>query len=200
MATLQEFLDFYQEQYLSVYSELVGWLSDKPAQVLIEIENLNTHLINYLNPGHIARQDNLDKAYNHLVRLTIDCHKLLWVQMAKKIIEMKRTPGIYEALSVSQAQFISAIVLFKRISVAARAIEMKHIGADSLKCLDAYSKAIYFGWSIVEQLDPSKLPIPLQEDIPPDDYICPHTPETRSFEEEYDNFLGEVIKIEESIS
>jgi len=72
---------FYKDEFIPAYSDLVGYMGDKPQQVLIELENVLSHISQYFNPEINPEkvEINLHKAYDHLHRVTLDCYKLLWV-------------------------------------------------------------------------------------------------------------------------
>ncbi len=78
---LDEVFEFYRTEFVPAYSDLVGYIGDKPQQIVIELENTFAHLSQYFNPSldiH-GKDKNLEKAHDHLVRVTLDCYKLLWV-------------------------------------------------------------------------------------------------------------------------
>ena len=82
-----DFIKFYKEVFLPVYADVVIFLNDKPIQILVEIENIFSHLMIFFdkkNPRD-ERIDNLNKAYNHLLRVTLDSYKILWVEISKFI-------------------------------------------------------------------------------------------------------------------
>lgn len=182
MVTLEEFLSFHKDHYLPAYSELVAFLADKPIQVLIEIENLSAHLFNYLNSNHANKEENLEKAYNHLVRVTIDCYKLLWMSLDKEMSRLLESPNWASYLLVPEELFLQARLVYKRSAIAARSLEMRSIGADPTECYKLYAQVIYFGFDMLKQIDLSNLSASMGE-IPPDDYRSPHAPAYETFED-----------------
>lgn len=197
MVTVKDFVSFYYDVYVPAYSEMVGYLGDKPAQVLIEMENLSVHLINFIDPAKTRKQqkNNLEKAYNHLLRVTIDCYKLLWVEMVAHIRTIQNTPSLMADLAISEVDFNRAVFIFKEESRRARTIEMMHVGTDPARCLDAYSSAIYLAWELVNLCEPAKtailaakdLPSDITGQMPPVDFIPPYRkkldPSHREFRE-----------------
>ena len=152
MITLPDFLRFYKEVFLLAYSELVGYLGDKPRQVLIEIENMSTHLVRSIDidESESRRQENLQKAYNHLVRVTIDCYKILWIQVKEDILELKEIADAVLA-DITKEEFYVKKQIFKDMCREARALEMTSVGNSPERCLEAYSAVVYYGWDIIKK-------------------------------------------------
>lgn len=85
--TSEQFYTIYREKFLIAYSDLVALTATKPTQILIEESNILSHIVQFNNSllaGNI-RQENLDKAYNHLIRATLDLHKLIWASLREEL-------------------------------------------------------------------------------------------------------------------
>lgn len=174
--TLDDFMKFYNDFYMPAYSDLVGYLGDKPAQVIVEVENIAVHLIRVIDPKCSGKQqeENLQKAYNHLVRVTIDCLKILWVELGKDIGKMHTTASlIKKGLLVDEDVFLAAHLAFKDLSCKARRLEMDNVGTDPLKCLDLYGELVNLGWSIVRLRDDEKMKKVLLDLFPEDEIPSP---------------------------
>lgn len=148
---LRKLVDFYRTSYFPIYSDLVGYLGDKPRQVLVETENLLTHIICFIDEDLSSdkRDENLRKAYNHLVRVTIDCYKILWVAVRDDILEVEAIQEQLAQNGMSQSQFFAYKQRFKELSKEARRVEMENIGSTPEACIEAYGKVIEYGWSII---------------------------------------------------
>lgn len=174
--SIHEFNRFYREAYLPIYSDLVGYIGDKPRQVLIEIENLLTHLVRYLDESvdESQRASNLKQAYNHLIRVTIDCHKILWVVMKDDLLEMEDIATGLAEEGISPAEFYFIKQEFKRLSVAARNKEMELVGKNPQDCLPAYEEVIYYAWQTFRDVKKKlikasmNLPEPVGDEVPAD--------------------------------
>lgn len=147
--SLANFLCFHKEAYLPIYSDLVGYLGDKPRQVLVEIENIFTHFVRYSDQREEdgAREENLKRAYNHLVRVTIDCYKILWVEIKNDMVELR---NIALEGGMSQADFFVKKQEFKEKTMQARALEMESVGIHPQDCIAAYEEVINLGWDILK--------------------------------------------------
>jgi hypothetical protein len=175
VVTLEELLLFYNDKYVPAYSEMVGYTGDKPAQVLVEFENMAVHLIKFLDKG---QPDNLEKAYNHLVRVTIDCYKILWIEIKEDIASILKNPRLIESLSVTGVEFYPMVALFKEQGTIARKSEVQNTGTKPTTCLEEYAKAIYLGWDIIKCCGPAYKDIlaakpvggSIAGEMPPDSY------------------------------
>lgn len=78
--TQEDIFVLYRERFIPIYSDFVSLTAIKPKQILIEQENILAHLSQAQNPNIDTRlqQANLEKAFNHMIRVTLDMHKLVW--------------------------------------------------------------------------------------------------------------------------
>ncbi len=149
--SIDEFIRFYKETHLPIYSDVVGYLGDKPRQILVEIENIFTHYVRWSDASESAenRSENLKRAHNHLVRVTIDCYKILWIEIKNDIVELD---GIQQGMAdsgVSSVEFFAKKQEFKQLSMHARSLEMAYIGTKPTECIAVYEAVINLGWDIL---------------------------------------------------
>ena len=158
MITLQEFLNFYNEEFKPVYADLVAYLADKPINIIIEQENAFSHLTVYLdeNQNEEIRQNNLEKANNHIVRATLDAYKLLWAELMKEINSIWENEDKRLSISISLAEFAKKREEFIEKSKKARKIEITSIGISPIEALNYYKEAIDIGWELVKSIDPHR--------------------------------------------
>lgn len=158
--TQQEFIDFYNNQFLPVYADTVAYLADKPAQIIIEIENTFSHLAQYLNTNNskTIQDENIKKAYNHLLRATIDCYKILWVTMSNDIeIFMGNTNNRKFSVNMSENESMALWIKFKKKAQDARRQELNGVGVTPLNTIDAYKETVEIGWELLRNCDREKL-------------------------------------------
>lgn len=160
MASIDDLFKFYREECVPAYADLVGYLGDKPAQFLTEIENAFAHVAQYHNPevDPKDKEKNISKAMDHLMRVTLDSYKLLWSTMDSSLTEVygddfKR---VY-CVNMEQSDFVSKYQNFKKLAQEAREIEIKNIGVQPLKALDAFKKVIEFGDDLIAGIDQNKI-------------------------------------------
>ena len=123
---INDVFTFYEANVAPAYAYLVAITGEKPIQVLVEIENAFAHLSQSVKGENV--QANIDKAYNHLVRLYIDLYKLLLVEVKK----------------ISEKRNIILDLSFIKLTKEAREYEINHVGnADSIPIVGSkYAKAI----------------------------------------------------------
>jgi len=157
---LNDFLDFYQKTFLPIYGDLVAFLNDKPVQILIEIENIFSHLIVFLNENNPEKKriDNLQKAYNHILRATLDSYKILWVEMSKFIDSLILNEEKRKfTINLNEDELLKLWKNFKKSSENARKLELSNIGENNIQsAITEYSKAIEIGKNIINHYDENK--------------------------------------------
>lgn len=159
---IKTLLRYYSDTFVVAYADLVALTADKPVQVLVEIENFNSHLVSALqgNHGDDVVSSNLKKALDHLKRGTLDCYKLLFAELDSRIREFVK------GLSVTDIEFGLGTAYFDTLSKwrnfseeirQARRSEMSNTGAPSLdKSIDQYKKAVEGGFGLYEVLAKSQ--------------------------------------------
>ena len=77
--TFKDLFNLYNDNFKPVYADLVGYIGDKPFDVLVELENALSHIFVVFDPNAPAeiKKENLEKAYNHILRTTLT----LWFGM-----------------------------------------------------------------------------------------------------------------------
>lgn len=160
MVSFEDFLTHYKEYFLPAYSDLVGYLADKPQQIIVEIENTFTHLMIYLceDSDLETRDRNLYEAYVHLARVTLDCHKLLWVELNTTITKICEDPYIRKyGINEREELFIVKCSKFKETAKNARWMEIEKIGENPTECIELYKEANQMGIQLLEVIDEDKI-------------------------------------------
>ena len=156
----EEVFEFYRTEFVPAYSDLVGYIGDKPRQMVIELENTFAHISQYFNPelDIQAKDKNLVKAYDHLVRATLDCYKLLWVTIHGQLKaieedESKRKLG----LNISETEFRTKFQKIKKLAQEARRVEMTSVGLAPIAALDKYKEVVKDGYELIDTIDENKM-------------------------------------------
>jgi hypothetical protein len=156
--SLKKFNNLYNNKFLKVYGDLTAFIGSKPEQILIEEENINAHLVVYLsNQDNKLGKENLEKAYNHLLRCSLDASKILWIEM-KKFLDKEFT-NFQDAkyyFNISELEINKKYSEFLHAGKVARRSELENIGKDPEKCIDHYYEAISIAWAIIKEFDPIK--------------------------------------------
>lgn len=157
---VEEVFEFYRTEFVPAYSDLVGYLGDKPRQMVIELENTFAHISQYFNPElNIQDKDkNLAKAYDHLVRVTLDCYKLLWVTMHKELEAIEKDKSTRKlGLNISEAEFLTKFQKLRKLAQEARGIEMASVGLAPIKSLDKYKEVVRGSYELIDTIDMNKM-------------------------------------------
>jgi len=160
MPDIDDLFKFYREECVPAYSDLVGYIADKPVQFLIEIENAFAHVAQFHNPETTPEEKatNISKANDHLMRVTLDSYKMLWTEMEHDISLIHKDDFKRKyCMNMSQGEFLTKYQNFKRTAQAARNLETQSIGIDPLKALDGYKEAIEIGRELIDAIDPEKV-------------------------------------------
>ena len=137
---------------------LVGYIGDKPVGVLVELENALSHIFVAFNPNvsREVKEENVKKAYNHILRASLDCYKLLWVHLKEDIERIFESNIGALTLTISEGEFLHLRTQFKSKAMEARKREMIDIGKDPLRSVYNYREVTEIGIKIVESVDDSK--------------------------------------------
>ena len=153
---IDDFFNFYRTEFLPAYADLVSFVVFKPKQILTEIENTFSHIAQYFNTSleTSIRDENLKKANDHLVRVTLDCYKLLWVQLKRELddIYYDETKRAF-TLNISENDFIKRYNEFRDKAREARNIELTSIGDGPLKSVENYKEAVSIGIKLFSTVD-----------------------------------------------
>ena len=158
MPSFEEFLHLYKEEFLPAYSDLVGFIADKPSNMLLDIENTFSHfMVHFIDGNPKTSQDNLDKAYNHLIRLTLDCHKLLWATINNVIDDLMGDETKRKFIvTLPEDELIRRYKKYKLSAQDARKTEILNIGINPLAAIQKYKIATELALSIIENIDEIK--------------------------------------------
>ena len=156
----EEVFEFYRTEFVPAYSDLVGYIGDKPRQMMIELENTFAHISQYFNPElDIQDKDkNLAKAYDHLVRATLDCYKLLWVTMHEQLKDIEKDESKRKlGLNISETEFRTKFQEIKKLAQEARRIEMTSVGLAPIAALNKYKEVVKDGYELIDTIDENKM-------------------------------------------
>lgn len=160
MASFEEFVSLYKDEFLPAYSDLVGFIAEKPSNMLLDMENTFSHFMVYFmeRNSSILSQENLDKAYNHLIRLTLDCHKLLWATINKTIDNLIGDEAKRKfVVTLPEDELIRRYKKYKASAQDARRTEIQNIGINPLLAIQKYKITTALGMSIIENIDEIKV-------------------------------------------
>ena len=157
---IDKLFEFYKKEFIPAYSDLVGYIGDKPRQVLIELENVLSHLSQLFNPKLTPEEKsvNLQKANDHLLRVTLDCYKLLWVNLLDQLKKIESDDSVRKlGLNISEAVFTMKLQKIKELAQEARTIEMESVGLSPMASIDKYKEVVKNSYELIDKRDDIKI-------------------------------------------
>lgn len=80
-----EVYKFYNETFKYLYADLVATIGEKSEQVSFELQACLSHLVVAKTTTCLeTATKNYDKAHGHLVRASLDCAKLIWIELRRR--------------------------------------------------------------------------------------------------------------------
>ena len=159
MNTPESFSAFYRTAFVSVYADYVALTLIKPEQVLNEESNALSHFAQFYNPGLSSdkQQGNLDKALNHLIRATIDLHKLTFEQLRIKLDLYVTDDDRRLCFNLPVHEVLNRYKNFMELGREARHFEEKSIGVDTDGTIEKYDEANRAGFALLKAIDVTKV-------------------------------------------
>lgn len=156
--SFEELVEIYNTKFKPAYADLVGYIGDRPYDILVELENTLSHIFVSLDSDvpEEVREDNIRKAYNHIIRATLDCYKLLWVRLDEEIEKIFGSDVDMLALTISEEEFLRLRAQFKEKAIEARRRELNGVGKDPLQSIRDYREVVEIGMKIVKSIDENK--------------------------------------------
>ena len=157
---IDELFELYRNEFLPAYSDLVGYIGDKPQQILIELENVVSHISQVFNPNVTPQEKdkNIEKACGHLIRATLDCYKLLWIKIYEQLNIIKDDETTRKlGLNMSESIFLIKYQELRKLAQDARRKEMVSIGLNPLASIDLYKEVVRVGNELIESKDENKI-------------------------------------------
>ncbi len=157
--TQDEIFQLYREKFVPAYADLVVLAQTKPTQILIEEVNVLSHIAQSQNHKipEALREENLVKAKNHLIRATIDLHKLIFAELKGTLDRFALDSKDRLAFNKSDSDVSKGYSDFMKTGKEARRFEVQHIGNNPLDSISRYEKANEIGFELYESLDKVKL-------------------------------------------
>jgi len=156
---IDDVFKFYRTEFVPAYADLVGYIGDKPLQIPIELENAFAHMAQYFNPELDTqnKDKNLAKVYDHLVRATLDCYKLLWVTIYGQLYEIGQAKSKRKlGFNISKTEFRTKFQKLRKLAQEARGIEMASAGLSPITALDKYKGVVKDGYELIDTIDGNK--------------------------------------------
>ena len=153
--TPEEFFVFYRTRFIPIYGDFTALAIVKPMQVLIEESNTLSHLSQYYNTAlpEDVRKDNLKKAKNHLVRVTLDLHKLVWAHLKNLLDPFISDHRKLLCFNLPEDEVLKMFRDFREMGRQARRYEVERIGDDPIGSILKYEDVNAIGQRLQNALD-----------------------------------------------
>lgn len=152
--SLKELVDYYVNVFVKSYADLVALTASKPTQILIEIENFNSHLLVALKKEESDEiiNSNLRKAKTHLQRGTLDCYKMLFIKINEQVNHFLKDLTIEDVHFAIGDQYTSCLnnwIKFSENIQATRRLEVASTGTQQIDdVIEQYRAAVQVGYSV----------------------------------------------------
>jgi len=153
--TFNDLLNLYRNSFVPIYADFVALTAIKPEQVLIEESNILSHLVQHLN-REISKElqdENLKKAENHLIRATLDLHKMVWAEIKTRLEPFVFNEKRRLAFSVAEADVYKGYSQFLKLAKEARNYEIAHIGNSPVETILKYEAVNTIGYELLNKID-----------------------------------------------
>lgn len=147
-------------EFLPAYADAVVYLSAKPDETLLEIENILSHVFQILNPefDDSKKAENIGKAKGHLERATLDCLKIIWGDIGQTLRDINGDDDLRKyCVNMSEAEFKQKVTEYYNLLSEARLIEMRSIGKTHEDTIIAYRRAIRLAKELLDVIDQNKI-------------------------------------------
>jgi hypothetical protein len=164
MTLLADFFSLYKDEFLPAYNEMslylyirpTDWLTRRYYETNFESENALFHLILHLSTLNesdfssprfqMTSSKDLDAAYKHLLRLTLDCRKITWIALDEDFRIIANSYVVRKSsFTVPERQIDRLYLNFKKSALKARIVEMENVGKKPEESLKSYATSIDCG-------------------------------------------------------
>lgn len=159
MATEQELFDLYQNKFKLVYADLVATIGNKPQEIIFELEACLSHMgvAKTTSTSSIA-DTNIDRAYGHIQRATLDAVKLLWVTLKERAQVVVSDEAVRRYCSnCSEGKLLQQYSLAENLAINARRSEVQNTGISPNGSVDQWYEAVLAFKAFIDMVDYDKV-------------------------------------------
>lgn len=161
MATELEIYEHYENVFKFVYADLVAVTGDKPREVLFELEACFAHLAvakTSSDENDDCFKKNIDRAYNHIIRASLDTVKLLWLALKQEAAKFFNDKDVVSfAGNVSKLELLTLYKNAEEAAKSARTHEVNNVGKFPEKSVDEWYFAVQELNKFIGAIDPNKV-------------------------------------------
>ncbi len=153
---INELYSLYEEHFVPAYADLTIFTLKKYEEVMNGIHDAFFHVMQSFNDktDPEVQNGNVKKAYDHILRSTLDCYKIMWVELKTKLDAVYLDPEKRTyCFCLPVDEVISQYDVFQERSKEARKIEIENVGVSQLASLESWKGAISKGLELYEGID-----------------------------------------------
>lgn len=136
--TEEALFELLNETFQKIYADVVIITGDKPKQLVFQLEAAFIHL------GTAKRvqekyQENVDAAYRHLQRATLDAAKILWLEVSRQLESIVRDEDLrFYCYQGPDNALLTGFLSAKDAAMKARRSEVENVGISPEVSVELY--------------------------------------------------------------
>ena len=161
MSSVKDYTDkdvyaFLVDRFQPIYADLVASLAKKPTQIVFQLEAAFVHIAT-ANKYPDRYQVNINKAYSHLQRATLDTAKILWHFHKRQLEGFVDDESLRKyCVNCSEPEFLKRYQQTESLARKARLLEIQSVGIDPEISVAAYYDAAIKLRAVLEFVDLDK--------------------------------------------
>lgn len=155
--TEQEIYTYHETIFKPIYADMVAILGEKPEQIAFELEATLSHIaVAHAHNEHYDK--NIDKAYGHIQRASLDAVKIMWLEYRGRAEKIILDPDLRKfASNLPEGDLLKKYKTAEDKAIEARKSELINTGVDPSKSIELYYEAAHLFREVVAQIDPEKV-------------------------------------------
>jgi hypothetical protein len=152
-----ELYKFHEETFKPIYADLIAILGSKPEQIAFELEAALSHIA-VAKTNDELYEKNIEKAYGHLQRASLDAVKIMWLEYRQRAEKIILDPDMRAfASKASESELITKFQKAEQTARSARKKELNNTGNDPSASISEYYEAAQLFSEIITLIDPEKV-------------------------------------------
>lgn len=153
----QELYKYHEEIFKPIYADMVSILGEKPEQIAFELEAALSHIA-VAHTHSDSYDENINKAYGHLQRASLDSVKIMWLEYRERSEKIILDPDLRKfAVNASEKDLLDKFEEAENMARKARKKEITNTGRDPSQSIELYYEAASLFREVVGLIDPKKV-------------------------------------------
>ena len=154
--TENDLYTYHEVTFKPIYADLVAVLGNKPERIAFELEAALSHIA----VAHTKRElfdENIQKAFDHLQRASLDAAKILWLSYKERAEEIIKDEYIRTfAANISEKELLNQFFEAEKKAKEARKHELENTGENPSASINLYYEAANLFCEVVSHIDIDK--------------------------------------------